>query len=218
MGSISKVRSRPPRTSWRATEVLPLLLDTTMAEGAAAVGGRGSNTLEPKLFHKLQRAASHGPVVILTASNSACHALVITHDNVLVVPLSSFSFKDSNGLYLTLQVALSSNNIIQRRSAHTTQDNLDLLLLQFCRDDRKVSWPPAAGCSPGYLFQFVLRELWLSVVLPGVQALHLKASLQCLRYDYLLLIFFVRNATRLWWCPTGPFAFLHSRCRYLRWR
>ena len=45
--------------------------------------------LLPKKLEALKRAAAHGPVILLTATESSCDALIVTSTGVEHVPLSA---------------------------------------------------------------------------------------------------------------------------------
>ncbi|KAF8157609.1 CHAT domain-containing protein [Mycena galopus ATCC 62051] len=146
--------------------------------------------LLPKSISQLRKASSNGPIVLLNASDSGCDALVVTQDEeVKHIPLPDLSIKRTQGLAAILRMALSS---------HGARSDILQTLLQPIRTNprlKAVRMPPA-GHTPDDLFGVVLGMLWFTVARPVIDALDLKKPddkgiLPC-----------------IWWCPTGPFAFL----------
>ncbi|KAJ6505610.1 CHAT domain-containing protein [Mycena vulgaris] len=146
--------------------------------------------LLPKSISNLRKASSNGPVVFLNAAESGCDALVVTQEKVKHIPLPDLSIKTTQDLGDTLRMALSSNG--------ARSDTLQALLQSIRTNPRlKAVRMPTAGHTPNDLFGAVLRMLWFTVARPVIDALDLKIKPD----DKGIL-------PRIWWCPTGPFAFL----------
>ncbi|KAJ7927660.1 CHAT domain-containing protein [Mycena leptocephala] len=147
------------------------------------------NFLLPKSIAKLQMASSNGPVVMLNAANSGCDALVITTEEVKHIPLPDISIKMTQDLGDILRMALSS---------HGARSGTLQALLQPIRTNPRLKAVrlPTAGHTPNDLFSTVLGMLWFTVARPVIDALDLKKQED------------KEIPTRIWWCPTGPFALL----------
>ncbi|KAJ7881247.1 hypothetical protein B0H13DRAFT_2235584 [Mycena leptocephala] len=143
--------------------------------------------LLPKSISKLQKAACNGPVVLLNAADSGCDALVVTQKEVKHIPLPDISTKMTRCLGDILRMALSPHGV--------RSDTLPALLQSIRTNPRlKAVRLPMSGHTPNDLFGAVLGLLWFDVACPIIDALNLKVKQDIL--------------PRIWWCPTGPFAFL----------
>ncbi|THH11187.1 hypothetical protein EW146_g8131 [Bondarzewia mesenterica] len=176
--------------------------------------------LRPKQFSTLQLAASHGPIVILNASRSGCDALIVTLDGICHIPLSPFSFALASDLVSLIRHAISSKSVHSlsfigmevpaadegsepKKGGEAMEWSLDSLpedlrsdpeLMRLLDDqDRHGKRVSSSGLSKDDIFGFVLEKLWTCVVEPVLHCLGLKKS---------------DPPPHLWWCPTGPFAFL----------
>ncbi|KAJ7815149.1 CHAT domain-containing protein [Mycena leptocephala] len=150
--------------------------------------------LLPKSISNLRKATSNGPVVMLNATNSGCDALVVTTEEVKHIPLPDISIKMAQDLHDILRMALLSQG--------THSVTFQALLKPIRTDPRlKAVRIPTAGHTPNDLFGAVLGTLWVTVARPIICALNLKVSEFQKQEDKDIL-------TRIWWCPTGPFAFL----------
>ncbi|KAJ6553714.1 hypothetical protein DFH09DRAFT_1366096 [Mycena vulgaris] len=146
--------------------------------------------LLPKSISNLRKASSNGPVVFLNAAESGCDALVVTQKEVKHIPLPDLSIKTTQSLGYILRIALSSNGV--------RSDTLQALLQPIRTNPRlKAVRMPTAGHTPNDLFGAILEMLWFTVARPVIDALDLKVTPD----DKGIL-------PRIWWCPTGPFAFL----------
>ncbi|KAJ6598700.1 CHAT domain-containing protein [Mycena sp. CBHHK59/15] len=151
------------------------------------------NFLRPKSIAALQQAAVSGPIIILTASGSTCTALIVTlSDGVQYVPLPEMILPLAD-LRVDLPRALSNPAFdIHQFLANSPRgkDSEDRSVLEarlFGGREGRVNM------SPNDVFRSLLADLWITIVKPVFDALNLKKS---------------ANPPRLWWCPTGPFAFL----------
>ncbi|THH15951.1 hypothetical protein EW146_g4607 [Bondarzewia mesenterica] len=158
--------------------------------------------MQPKKLATLLRAASHGPVIILNASRSACDALKLTSSGVEYIPLADFTFADAEILVQSVQSASYGGISLPQSSqasldalvekTHTSFRDIPLALpdrhLKVGRHKIKRS-----SKKPDHIFRDLLAILWTFVVEPVVRSLKLEKS---------------QSPPRLWWCSTGPFAFL----------
>jgi hypothetical protein len=79
--------------------------------------------LLPTPFDKLQKAAAHGPVVILNASDSGCAALVVTLSNIEHVPLPRCTLKNIGMLAKLIQTACGAKHgfVTNRKYKHSAR-------------------------------------------------------------------------------------------------
>ncbi|KAJ7110931.1 CHAT domain-containing protein [Mycena epipterygia] len=150
--------------------------------------------MRPKDIVALRQAAVHGPIVILIAGKDSSHALVVrASQEVQCVSLPEVSLA-SVKIYVRLVRALTGSECSFRALVATLprgQQDLETRLYVTARlfgrreghDNR----------NPNDIFRTLLRDLWLCIVQPVFVALGLKKS---------------PTPHRLWWCPTGLFAFL----------
>ncbi|KAG2012052.1 mucin-like protein 1, variant 3 [Coprinopsis cinerea AmutBmut pab1-1] len=143
--------------------------------------------LLPPCFDTLKNAARGGPVVFLNASEFGCHALIMKGDGTLL-PLSLLADM-SLLLYLADAIPLLARG--QEIDVHV-RCNIDN-----CFDGRDVRLK-AVRRREDYRtadddFRDVLEILWEVVAQPVITALGLSKT---------------SAPQRIWWCPTGPFAFL----------
>ncbi|KAJ6524601.1 CHAT domain-containing protein [Mycena vulgaris] len=144
--------------------------------------------MQPKPMQTLRVAAVHGPVVVLNAGKSSCHALILDSlGSVQCVNLPTLTRSAVNKMAEIIRALASPSPsaflaILDRRG-----DGLaaaDRLLGRVVYD---------AGARPEDWFSFVLSLLWITVAKPVLNSLKIHKS---------------DNPPRLWWCPTGPFTFL----------
>ncbi|KAJ7230390.1 CHAT domain-containing protein [Mycena pura] len=164
--------------------------------------GAGFNDfLRPKPFDTLKAGATRGPLVILnvnTEIESSGAALIVTaSSDVQFVPLPDMNIVSAAflaGLLRSLP-----------RSTHLVKDlaGSKILVHDFLKtwrsEQRSDLQARLTGkilyenIEPNEAFGLILAELWTTVVKPVVRALKLEKS---------------ANPPRMWWCPTGPLAFL----------
>ncbi|KAJ7292115.1 CHAT domain-containing protein [Mycena rebaudengoi] len=153
--------------------------------------------LQPKSIASLQQAAVSGPIIILIASDSGCSALIVKcSENVQHVKLPALKFQIVE-YYANLPRALSERtfNVKDFLENHGHGDNShhrsDLEARLFgAQEDR-------TNMNPNDIFRRLLADIWQTIVKPVFEVLDLKVPLQKSEYP-----------SRLWWCPTGPFAFV----------
>ncbi|KAJ7249039.1 CHAT domain-containing protein [Mycena rebaudengoi] len=150
--------------------------------------------LQPKSIASLQQASVSGPIIILLASDSACSALIMkASEDVQHVPLPALKLQMLQQHYADLPRALSDRtfNVEDFAENHGRGDNShhqsDLEARLFGAQEDRINM------SPNDIFRRVLADIWHTIVKPVFEVLNLKKS---------------DNPSRLWWCPTGPFAFL----------
>jgi hypothetical protein len=108
--------------------------------------------LQPKKFAKLWKAARSGPVIVINVHKSRCDALIVVADldEVIHVPLDSFSYDRAQALQHSLYKSLSVAGVRMRDG----------------RGGRMVSTKPS-DCG----FEGILSNLWTFVVKPVLDAL-----------------------------------------------
>ncbi|KIM40921.1 hypothetical protein M413DRAFT_445696 [Hebeloma cylindrosporum] len=143
--------------------------------------------LRPNSSVKLQNAASRGPVVILNASKSRCDALVVSVSGIEHIALPE----------VTAEFVVKLVHLVQYASGAMAVPAMSKI-----RDlIHQTKYPPGAESQIPMgkpirvddIFRHVLEVLWISTVEPVIRSLGLQKS---------------QSPSRLWWCPTGPFAFL----------
>ncbi|KAF8548447.1 hypothetical protein OG21DRAFT_1423050 [Imleria badia] len=143
-----------------------------------------------KEFSQLRASAHSGPVVILNSAKSRCDALIVLADldHVIHVPLPSFTFQRSRGL----------QNMVERLLGHDRAIH---------SDDREGDRAPLHGVS----WEALLSTLWNNIVKPVLDALAFSvchfALLEIVAHPSILEQT-PGDLSRIFWCPTGPFAFL----------
>ncbi|KAF8196335.1 CHAT domain-containing protein [Mycena galopus ATCC 62051] len=154
--------------------------------------------LKPRNIAALQQAASSGPVIILIAGGLISSALVVTSSNdVQCVHLPAITVSTVQ-LYANMSRGLSTARSTFDISAFFgdralgDDDNVDpselaTRLLGQCELEGQVNM------NADVVFGVLLELLWEQVVKPVFNSLNLEKS---------------THPPRLWWCPTGPFAFL----------
>ncbi|KAJ7505933.1 CHAT domain-containing protein [Mycena galericulata] len=157
--------------------------------------------MQPKPISSLRNAAVHGPVVILVPGEHSSHALVVCKSQeVECVPL-----RDANLDWLYYQVRLLRQ---MSRSKYVDMDALIAKLLPANhsggRDGealvrslnaRLTGMRESGGgeINANGIFGELLAALWEAIVKPIFNGLQLKKT---------------GSPSRIWWCPTGQFAFL----------
>ncbi|KAJ7205706.1 CHAT domain-containing protein [Mycena pura] len=151
--------------------------------------------MQPKSIKTLRQAAVSGPIIILSASRSTCSALIVT--------LS----EDVQHVYLpsrNLQMVETMAELFHALAKDTFDINSFLANRLHGKDSDSAAWSEfiarlfgarevSFNVSPNIVFRALLELLWTDVVEPVFVFLNLKKSTQ---------------PRRVWWCPTGPFAFL----------
>ncbi|KAF8179274.1 CHAT domain-containing protein [Mycena galopus ATCC 62051] len=158
---------------------------------------RFEDFMHPKSIASLRRAAISGPVIILLAGKLSSSALIVTSSqDVQEVQLPEINLETLE-LYTDLPRAMSDQNFditsfLKARGHKSCPDQFELEY-RLC------------GAPEGYLnmsfddiFRKHLAEIWEKIVKPVLEYLNLKASFQLSS----------KNPPRIWWCPTGQFAFL----------
>ena len=143
-----------------------------------------------KEFSQLRASAHSGPVVILNAAKTRCDALIVLAelDHVIHVPLPDFTLKRSKGLQNILRSLLGPARVIP--------------------DDERAGRPATQGCIS---WESVLSTLWNDMVKPVLDALDFSVcNVTLLTADSLICVSgqIPGDLSRIFWCPTGPFAFL----------
>ncbi|KAI0917787.1 hypothetical protein AcV7_007105 [Taiwanofungus camphoratus] len=149
--------------------------------------------LLPKSVTALRSAASNGPIVLLTAAVEAgCDALVLTLNGVEHVPLPGITPIQVDTLRSLLQIALAPNGARSAFKDHIDA-TLENVVLPNSEQRLHAKRVPEVGQSSEDRFRVLLLTLWYHIARPVLQALNLQRT---------------SSPPRLWWCATGPFAFL----------
>ncbi|KAF8872390.1 CHAT domain-containing protein [Gymnopilus junonius] len=125
-----------------------------------------------------------GPVVIINGDEDRCDALALMHgcDEPLHIPLEQFSYEKARSIAERLRKYLSFLRLRSRYSDEAASNP---------RAVRRAKQP-----DPQNTIQELLHTLWTDLVEPI-----LKSLAMTIRDDG-------NDLPRIWWCPTGPFAFL----------
>ncbi|KAF8196370.1 CHAT domain-containing protein [Mycena galopus ATCC 62051] len=158
--------------------------------------------MQPKSIKALKQAAVSGPIVIFIPSTSISFALVVTSsDEVQCVRLPLIN-RPGAELYADLAFALSKTGFdidtffASRVCEDTPTESSELM-------DRLLAKRKQRHQNTGSedIFREYLELIWVEMVKPVFNVLGLKKS---------------DTPSRLWLCPTGPFAFvpIHAAGRY----
>lgn len=166
----------------------------TLAEIRDKVPGF-ENFMRPKKFADLQKAAEHGPVVILTAGKApygstyhqnlcersldGCIALILTKEGVKHIVLPTFGHPMAEMMGDLLQSALHGTRVSRSMDSRAMMDRVfDTIGIQ-SRLKLKSPKTQVAGTNleledSQEIFRYVLRALWIEVVAPIVNELGLE--------------------------------------------
>ena len=155
---------------------------------ARAIGGF-EDFLRPKKFAQLRSAAKAGPVVVINVHTSRCDALLLvdSFDKVVHIPLQGLSYEKAQQLHHCLNQLLLAADVRARDT----------------RAIRRVT------TTKGPDFPYILSYLWSSIVKPVLDRLAFTVS--SLFFIYTIKLRSSKCTTdppRIWWCATGPLAFL----------
>jgi hypothetical protein len=116
----------------------------------------------PDEYSTLKLVAEKGPVVVLVCSPLACHAMILTQSgNASTIPLEAVTDK-----WLVESASAWRSTVIEARSALMDERKLF-----------KVKKVPDASYTRS---ESVLRLLWINVVFPVIQTLHIEVRLRAL--------------------------------------
>lgn len=163
--------------------------------------------LRPPTYEDLLQAAAHGPVVTVNVSEWRCDALVLTSAGVEAVPLPDLSLRDAERRLELHLAALASFD-----QAVAAFEEADLVLQRDHTNGDAIRQRRHAGARRreatlaldeeltglvGWLWDVVVVSLLDRLPTPGADGLR----------------------PRVWWCPTGPLAFLplHAAGRGTQW-
>ncbi|KAJ6484187.1 CHAT domain-containing protein [Mycena sanguinolenta] len=152
--------------------------------------------LRPKGIASLRQAAEAGPVVVLLTTQSTSSALIVTSSNdVQCVQLPRIN-QPAAARYaeiiqeLTKHSAVDLNSFIEKRMAENESDSTTWIHVKSRLTGRREN---SRMVSFDEFLNKLLGILWNDVVQSVLHFLNIQKSAQ---------------PSRLWWCPTGPFAFL----------
>jgi len=208
-------------------EWLAILEDVRQLEGF-------QDFMRPRHLSTLQAASKNGPVVILNASETGCAALVLTSTGVHHVPFPNLNFKKVTKLVELLRHAIAhgGRDAPLPESSCTLVEGFvhDIPFVSGILEELRMPIMPLERSQirrvsnvlvqPDDIFRFILGVLWKSVAEPVICLLDLQVSLfNCRRNSSLFSHLFQKSdfPSKLWWCRTGPFAFLpiHAAGLYL---
>ncbi|KAF8135924.1 CHAT domain-containing protein, partial [Mycena galopus ATCC 62051] len=136
--------------------------------------------LLPRSFSQLSLAAQAGPVVALNISETRCDALIL-------MP----GLDDDEIMHVPLtNFTLHDGETFQESLGLVTGAHRNISL----NSDRLHGYREG-HMDPEEVFKHMLSELWLRVAKPVLDALAIATPS-------------TTNLQRIWWCPTGPLAFL----------
>jgi tetratricopeptide (TPR) repeat protein len=144
--------------------------------------------IEPKQVEQLRCAAKYGPVVILNASESSCHALIVQSSGAI----QSILFPA-----LSLDFLKFLAELVQALSGHAAKLGSFLESLHGRGSEYrhrlvgKMVYEKSRG--PNEYFDLLLRTLWNDIVKPVIQTLGLKVRLQLTQRNLCLLNIIHRN-------------------------
>jgi len=153
----------------------------------------------PQTSGLLNRLPPDGPVILINVQESRCDALALISglDKPIHIPLPEFTHEQASKLRERLRSFLLSQGIRMRGED---------------RGRRPVRLGRRRDSETQSDIHFVLEAIWLGVVKPILSGLSYSVSLS------LFMIACVSNSSscksppvkkiRIWWCPTGPLAFL----------
>ena len=148
----------------------------------------------PKSTDLLSLLPSDGPVIIFNIDESRCDALALIAGikDPVHIPLENFSLVLAEELQKTLR--------------------FDLLKQRGVEDQDRIPQRVQPNASS---MSFVLKELWCKLVRPTLEALEYSVGVADCQLNFNDLLPSQLNFPpdplergRLWWCPTGPLAFL----------
>ncbi|KAJ7120805.1 CHAT domain-containing protein [Mycena epipterygia] len=152
--------------------------------------------LKPRNIVALRQAAASGPVIILIAGESASSALVVTSSaDVQCVHLAEINLSTIR-FYAEVFRSLSNstfdiNELLDNRSPRGDAGDWSELTTRLFGE--REAWFKLGPGVDDVAFCILLEHLWKQIVKPVFNCLNLEKS---------------THPLRLWWCPTGPFAFL----------
>ncbi|KAJ6537190.1 CHAT domain-containing protein [Mycena capillaripes] len=154
--------------------------------------------MQPKRINTLKKAAASGPIIVLTTTDSTCFALIVTSTKeVECLKLPQIDLPRVQ--YLADLSRGFSNPSFNFDTFVATCEHRDHLHDQPALEARLVAGREGyVNVDPNEAFCRLLADLWRTIVKPVFDALKLEASEHLLSPD----------PPRLWWCPTGPLAFL----------
>ncbi|KDR77630.1 hypothetical protein GALMADRAFT_138707 [Galerina marginata CBS 339.88] len=139
--------------------------------------------LRPPIVSDLLHAAKAGPVVAVNVSGFRSDALILVpqQEKIIHVPLPDFPATEARRLLKTLQDLLRSKNALRGED----------------RAARRSPFAKRDDQDPEVVFESILSTLWKCVAKPILEALGITVPAES-----------PRQSTRIWWCLTGPMAFL----------
>jgi len=150
----------------------------------------------PQASYLLKRLPKHGVVILINVDETRCDALALVSgsDAPIHITLDDFTHKEASDLTESLRHFLSSHRVRMR---------------EVDRAGRPVLSPGAEKQSGIHV---VLKALWLRVVKPILDGLAFSVSVFQFVTLHVINILYkstpASDPARIWWCPTGPLAFL----------
>jgi len=154
------------------------------------------NFLRPSRASELLRnTPPNGPIILINVDKARCDALALISGcpEPIHIPLTEFTYDQAFSLSRRLSNCLASNGVRVRE------------------ENRAVRPAPERRIKSD--IHFVLGVLWMEVVRPILEGLSYSVSFIFITFLTAILIYFSFQSTqldphRIWWCPTGPLAFL----------
>ncbi|KAF8905820.1 CHAT domain-containing protein [Gymnopilus junonius] len=175
---VQDVTTEEEKWQWELESVFNSLLSR-----ARSVPGF-ENLLMPKSYEALLHASSGGPVVVLMGNNSTYAALVVRPSGVDTVFLPDLTDQVIGKLIVELNrdSRYARSAVVKDQTRNAGVD-----------DERYLG----SRKSPLHLFEIYLDKLWKFIVKPVFEFMGILTEPKVLE-----------ERPRLWWCPTGKFAFL----------
>jgi len=152
----------------------------------------------PQASELLRHIPPDGPIILINVDKSRCDALALISgcNDPIHIPLKEFTYEKASKLGDDLRKFLSSNGVRVREE----------------NPSRAVRLAPNPHLK--HDIHFILGVLWLEVVKPILESLSYPVS-----FTFVIGLSAILNASllkstasldpgRIWWCPTGPLAFL----------
>ena len=148
----------------------------------------------PSCSNLLNSLCNSGPAIFINVHKQRCDALALVsgNDQPLHIPLPEFSYAKADDLRNQLLAHLCSHGVRMRESQNNS---------------RGICFKSKIG------MKYILHQLWILVIKPILDALGYSVSTGLImHFEKRLTSMYIQeppnNVTRIWWCATGPLAFL----------
>ncbi|TFK27621.1 hypothetical protein FA15DRAFT_754188 [Coprinopsis marcescibilis] len=156
------------------------------------------NFLQPSpISSLLENLPDSGPIVVINIHETRCDALALIAglDEPVLIPLLEFTLEKAQKLREDIFFQLDRYGVRMRGTPVSHRDGQELEDGSDIRDTRKPHQGPDSSRSTGVVCQ-ALSQVWKDLVEPTLNVLEIPSSKG------------ETPSTRIWWCVTGPLAFL----------